>query len=270
MTAGPRSIFARERVGFGASRGAFGDVRADFGSTRGEVFVPQDGPGRWYVPETMAQSTALGLAAPRSLYPCQESAGSLIDVVSGRNLAPTGTVGYGIRLPGWDRNAAMVAANAGNRFGRNVGESPNFLTTSVLWIAYVSVVTTATIRSIMVGSDSAAATELAVRKAATDVPSIKAAAVTANGAVPIAGSVHAYALLWDITNLRAMLYTDLEKRSGTYGVILDGAKGFGAGVNGSGDLSIVWSAQWVDADAELTDAQVKALMQRLNINVPWS
>lgn len=235
--------------------------------------APFDGPNSWYVPATAGDWTALGITAPGSYWGFQEAAGSIVDLgAGGLDLAAVGTVGYQAAVAGWSRFAATVAAG-GNGFGRVVTEAPNAATTSVLWLGYLDLTGgSGTSRCIITGSDSAGATELSARHSAANLQQIKCLTNSNNGVVDLqAGGAHAIALLYDRTNARTAVYSEFEKVTGVYGAgVVDGNKGFRGGVVAAPAMSILWGAVWTGANAELTDAQVKTLLQALNITIPWT
>ena len=55
------------------------------GDQRQQVTVDATKTNR-YIPQTAAEWTALGLVAPNSLWPCQESSGNLLDVIGSLTL----------------------------------------------------------------------------------------------------------------------------------------------------------------------------------------
>jgi PKD repeat protein len=66
--------------------------------------VGRDGPSNWYVPQTAAQFTALGLAAPDWLYLCQEASGDLAPTIGAISLVAAGTGHlYQQSVTGWTR-----------------------------------------------------------------------------------------------------------------------------------------------------------------------
>lgn len=237
--------------------------------------VPQDGPNSWYVPASSADFTALGIAAPAALWQCQDAVGPyMTDSVGSLPLLAVGGDGYQAAVAGWSRKAVTVAAGASMGFGRAVAEEPNAAARSVLWLAYIDLTAGAgSSRCIVTASDSAGATELSGRHAATNVTQVKCLGVSTNGAAAInpSGGVIAYALLYDRTNSRVGAFTNAEKVLGTYGAgVVDGNKGFRSGVANAPGMSIVWACCWTDVDAELSDAQLKTRLQALGIAIPWS
>ncbi len=96
--------------------------------------------------------------------------------------------------------------------------------------------------------------------------------VTATGASDPTGAVRPLMSKIDRTNSIAIIYSDQEKKAGTYSSgVNDGAKGFGSLSNFSFLGNFVIGAMWSGAGAEsCTDANVKALFVALGYSIPWS
>ena len=63
-----------------------------------------DGPQGWFVPETSAHFTAIGLAAPDFLWPCQDASGALANVIgSSVTLTAGNSPMYRQTVTGWRR-----------------------------------------------------------------------------------------------------------------------------------------------------------------------
>lgn len=238
------------------------------------ALAPYDGPQYWYVPAVAGDWAAIGVPAPTAWWAFTEGAGSIVDQSGGGlALAPVGTVGYSGSVASWSRVGCTVTQGAGNGFGRLVAEAPNPATTSQLWLGYVDLTSGAgAAREIICGSDAAGATELTARTSAGDLAQVKCLATATTGTNNLhSGMVRLVCLKYDRTNGTVATYTDAEKVVGTYGAgVLDGNKGFRAGVQPAPGMTIMYGALWTGADAELTDAQVKTRLQAMNIVIPWT
>lgn len=223
--------------------------------------VPSDGPNAWKVPSGAGDFSALGMTVPDGLWLFQELATPIVDVIGGvGDLAAAGAVTFDQVVPGWGRRGCGIPDAAATGFRRAAGQAPNPATTDLLWLFYVIMgAVPAAARTIICGSDSAAATELQVGHGAGRLFRHKSLAAVTNGAVNINGMNLAPALLNDRTGGRSAGYISGEKINGTYGAgTVDGNKGIGAGVLNAAPMTVVWGACWTAAKARLTDAQVKA------------
>jgi hypothetical protein len=76
-------------------------------------------------------------------------------------------------------------------------------------------------------------------------------------------------LRYDRTNSNCAGFTQLVKGTATYSAsLLDGEKGIGS--NASPDMVCVYAAMWSGAAAEMTNTQLKALLQALGWAIAWT
>ncbi len=86
--------------------GAFGIATTTINVT---AVVPVDGPENWFVPQSSAHFTSLGLTAPDLIYLCQEPTGTILfPVVGTEELTAGGTVTYANTITGWTRTAVGI------------------------------------------------------------------------------------------------------------------------------------------------------------------
>lgn len=268
--------FQSKALGWRAKASAWSAKSTGFGAkiTNENAGVSRDGPNNWYVPASAADFALLGITAPNSLWLCQEAAGNLADSIGALALVAAGGPTYQQTEVGWTRKAVQLANNAADAFAVGAGVGPNPSNTSSLWIAYVDVTATpASARSIMTAGGAIAASEVDVRVGVggTALPNVKCMAVLAAGVVDIvAPNVVLVALMYNRAAGTVVGYTDSEKIPGTYNAgVTDGVKGFGAARVTSAPMRVLWAAMWSGANAELSDAQVKARLQALGITIPW-
>jgi hypothetical protein len=227
-----------------------------------------------YVPSTAAQFTALGISAPVSIHLCQEASGSLADSVGSLTLAATNAPSYQQAVTGWTRRAVgFTAGTANQRFSAGAGVGPNPSTTSVMWLVYAAVIGAQGGNRDMFGPNITGSNACKVQSTTTPRVRNLINGVTGTGTSdPTATGLQPMVLKYDRTGGAATLYTGQEKIAGTYSAgVTDGtAKGLGSsGGTVFGGL-IAYSAVWSGANAEINDAQAKALLQALGWTIPWS
>lgn len=199
----------------------------------------------------------------------QDLASGDIAATVGTNLTTTGTLDPQTARAGWTRKAMRYTATAGERSVLAAGVSPNPGTESVLWIYYVDF-TAAAAANFLVATNSA--NPLRQMMTAAGLLRIHVNGVNTDGASDhAAGGVRPIVLLFDRTNSRAMLYSDLEKITGTYSAgVTDGTKGIG--MAGASPLAgdVLWMLTFAGANAEWSDANVKSFLTALGWSIPWS
>jgi hypothetical protein len=258
--------------------GAFGgnyDVASDPLAT-----VSRDATSGIYTPASAAEWTkvltaaAIASGGPGSTWLCQEASGNLADSIGSVTLTANGAVTYRGGVGGWTRLAAGIPAATAARFQAAAGIGPNPASTSVLWLGYILAAVTANNRGIMTIGGAAAGTNCeAFTLITTHFPRLTCVAVTADGASDPTAAVRPWIIRYDRTNSRVNLYTNQEKVTGTYNAgVTDGNKGFGATANAAVacTASLLYGACFSGAAAELTDAQIKKLLQTLGWTIPWS
>lgn len=233
--------------------------------------VPADGPGgAIFVPENAGHFTTLGQAAPQHLWLCQDAAAGVdaAPAIGALSLSGLNGPSYEQAVSGWTRLGLGIADGTAQRFVLGSGVGPDPTTTSQLWLAYIDLTATpaATRRLFGLGG----ATPCDARVTTGPLARLTVAAVSADGAAnPVTGGVRPVAVLYDRTNSRAVLYTDQEKTVGTYsGTVTDGIKGFGTGTAPA--ALMLWACLYTGAAAEISDAQVKSMLQALGWTIPWT
>lgn len=235
------------------------------------VTVAKDGPSSVYVPGSAADFTALSITPANSLWKCQEASGNLADSIGALTLTASGTVGYATSVPGWTRKGVTMNDGTSGGFRAASGVGPNPATTSSLWLGYVSVTAAAANRAIMGVTDGATffraqaqTTGKVLRANVSNLSTADGATdITALGVIPIA-------ILYDVTNSRAALYSRTEKLVPTYSGAVDGNKGFGLSTLLPPAMSLVWACMWSGANAEINDAAVKTRLTSLGWVVTWT
>lgn len=231
--------------------------------------VSKDATSGIYVPETSAEWTALSLTAPADLWLTQESSGNLADSIGSVTLTANASPSYSNAITGWTRvGVGFTEGTANQRITAAAGVGPSPATTSIAILAYLKITTAAAgaTRGILgLGSNLAVQQQSGFQKIR-----IACVGVNTNGTANYAdGSVHPFLFVYDRTNTKVVVYTDLETFTGTYGAgALDGNKGYGAGgsVTTPTGMNVLYGAMYTGASAEAlsTQATAKSYLQALN------
>lgn len=231
------------------------------------IYVPADA-GQWTQFRTAA---GLAMANPDSLWLCQEAAGNLADSIGALPLTAVGAPVYQQAVAGWTRKGVAASADGvADRFHLATGVGPSPATTSQLWLALMLMPATPVgATRFHMGLNVASGTN-SVRHGhlvTSGLPRVQVSGVTADGANSISTEFHACAIKYDRTNNVANAYTLDEKIVGTYSAAInDGAKGF---CNAS-LAKVVYACMWSGANAEVSDANLKALLQAMGFAPAWS
>lgn len=218
-------------------------------------------------------SKGLGMSNPNSLWLAQEAAGNLSDSIGALTLTAANTPGYQTAVPGWSRLGVSTVDAGTAKFAAAAATGPNPTTTSSLWVWYVtSTVTPAATRTILsVGGALATTSGSAQIKSLPAYRSLCVNVIVDGASNPTAQGVMPVAVLYDRTNSRFVVYTGQDKIVGTYSAgVTDGAKGIGATLGTAATASYLYGFMYSGAAAELTDAQVKALLVGLGWTIPWT
>lgn len=237
------------------------------------ITVTRDGPGLVYVPQSAGDFTQLSLTAPNHLWLCQEGFGSLADSIGAFSLAPNATPLYNQTVTGWSRTFAGFNQTAAQRFSQGAAAGPNPATTDVLYLFYM---VADTLPGAARGLVAAGANLVVMYVNATGALRLSIAGVTVDDTTTrpdLDNLVHPVVLLHDATNSRTSLFTDMANTPGTHAAATDGTKGFGgnavASASPPASCGALWGACWTGANARLSDAQVRSLLQGLGWTVAW-
>lgn len=235
--------------------------------------VTLDAGANKYVPSSAAEwTTTLAVAGiasggPSNLYLCQEASGTLADSIGAAPLTQSGAghLYQQVTSP-WTRLGLRTIDGTVGQKWLNSTTSPNPNTVSTLWLAYIAFPAVA----------PAAARDLIANQAALDCRVTAAGKFNVlNGASSVGtanplGASHPVVVKHDITNSVFTGYTEQEKVVGTYAVNSSNPMlALGGQTTAAADAGYVYVAEFSGAAAELSDAQVKTLLQTLNWTVLW-
>lgn len=250
-------------------------------SDAGAPSFPVDATSGKGVPLTQADWDAVFTAAGVSLSTVNQS--HALQDASGNPAATVGTnyTAYGglayqqaVTGGGWTRLCIHNDVASAKGFGLAAGVGPNAATSSVLYIVYHNATGAAgATRTVSAGSNAGTNDLKHQIVQTTGLMRVRCASVVVDGAVDHVGAVRPYVLVYDRTGATVKGYSDLEKVTGTYSAAVSdvGGKGFPANatiVGNRGDY--LWCAAFAGADAEWSDAKVKAVLQTLGWTIPWS
>jgi hypothetical protein len=235
-----------------------------------------DAESGWNLPSSATEWDAfiaakgLSMVAPSGLFLCQETSGDLADSIGSLVLAASGTsLAYQQTISGWSRKGAGVSVDgASGTFVSTDASLPAINTTSMTTLAIVNFGTgPAAVRTIIQQGTTRASVDM------TNVPALRAqsGANSALGSANPTGATHLVVIKHDRTNSVATVYTDQEKLSPAFGTTTTGKRlSFGAGTNTAAIAYCLYLATWFGADAEISDANMKALAQAIGASIPWS
>jgi hypothetical protein len=230
------------------------------------------------VPSTAFQAQMAGITIA-SGWLCQEASGNLAGFgPSAFTLTANATPLYQQAVAGWTRTASAFGQVPAQRFAAANGTGPNPSSTSVLWFGYMVADTLpGGVRGLM-NAAGGAGTGVAIGYVnGSGNLRLHCVLVETDDSTTLPATddlVHPFVLKYDRTNSAVVLYTDEAKTVGTFNAGAgDGLKGFGAGVYSTSPPAlsgVLWGAVASGANAELSDAQVKTLLENLHWTIPWS
>ena len=212
----------------------------------------------------------LAAAVPNSMWLCQEAAGNLTDSIGTLTLTANAAPAYQQAATGHSRLGVQLAEVANQRFTAAAAAGPNPTTTSSLWL-WFGEFTAAPSGTRVVLSVSDGAVNFRANILVTPRIRLSINAVNSDGVSdPVAGAdVMPMAIKYDRTNSEAKVFTGQEKITGTYSAaVVDGLKGLGTG--GAAAVRFVYGVMWSGAAGEMSDANLKALLEALGYTIPWS
>jgi hypothetical protein len=274
---GPRSgVKCGVRCGVAAGSSA-DEVGADAGG--GMVGVTQDATSLIYVPATAGEWTTtmavagIGSGNPASLWLCQEASGNLSDTIDSNALTVAGANWtYRQAVTGWARLALKVTDASANHNAQNNATVPDVQTTSALLYGVVSM------PAVAPGANRRIAhlngTSLATI-GFTTVPRLQcvtggAGGSTVNGTQNPTAAVRPIIICVNRAANTAKVYSDQEKITGTQGTYTGVSIGWGSSGATTPAIGLLYSALWTGAAAEMSDAQIKTLLQTLGWTIPWT
>lgn len=249
----------------------YGPIFGSSFTSGGMAGVNQDVSSGKFTPSNLTQwnttmaAAGIGSGSPSLLWLCQEPSGNLTDSIGTFTGTVTGTpVTYNSAVAGWTRTG-ILGADAGTGVAENTAAGlPDPATQSVLLLTYAII--TAAPAAIRVMQVTGNANQTIARFNTTPrLQGVSGGSVVTGTANPL-GSVRPYITMYDITNNRVVVASDQEKLIVTRAAMT--GKRHRLAFNFTG--TILYHAAWFGAAAELSDAQLKTLLQTLNWSIPWT
>lgn len=233
------------------------------------IYVPASA-GEWS--STMAVA-GIGSGNPASTWLCQEASGNLADSIGANTLTVAGASwAYRQAVTGWTRLALTVPDASANHNAQNNATVPDVQTTSVLLYGIVSMPAAAPAanrRIAHLDGTSAAIIQLNTTPRLQCVTGGAGGSVVTGTANPV-NAVRPLIACVNRTANTAKVYSDQEKITGTQGTYSGVSIGWGSSSGTSPAMGLLYGAMWTGSAAELTDAQIKTLLQTLNWGIAWS
>jgi len=218
--------------------------------------------------DELDQAYHLTTSAPDHLWSMQEASGGLIDTIGVATLSPINSPTYDNPIVGWSRHGVGTTSTPVNQGFLNTSIG-NLDGTSHTLLLYVAVVAPS------VDSRSVAGIGASLDHHYIEVTSMPTFDATGEGITPAKGTlnpgtaVHPLVFEIDATHTTYALYTDQEVLSPAWRA--EGAMGslvmVGNASIGSASLRYVYGTMWSGPHAEMSAAQVKAMLQALGWQV---
>jgi hypothetical protein len=196
----------------------------------------------------------------------------------GYSLTPNGFVQYRQILPNWNRTALTFGGEVLSKRVASVGAGLAAICTgSFATLLYSTIKTNAAIRSLHgrgPGATAVLVTRVLAQVGTGGIISVNCSGTTVAGVSDHRdGNVHPTLLVYDNTNQRIKLYSDLEKITGSYfATTAPNAVGIGdiSDINSANFDAVYW-ALMTGSTAELLsdDGRASALLKQLGWNPPW-
>jgi hypothetical protein len=243
--------------------------------------VAQDATSGKFLPANTTQwnttMAAAGLSSgnPSALHLLQEASGNPADAIGSITLTASGTLAYQQAASGWSTKGIGTSTGVAGLMQSVSASLPNISTTSMLALVYALVpATAATFRSLFqfgptFGSQAAALIGNSTNKKLRGVADPN----FVDGVDDASAVVRPFVLKVNRTGAAAALYSDAEKLAPTLTATPTG-KGYALGGDNTMSFfpdafTFLYSAVFFGAAAELSDAQVRTLLQTLGWMVAW-
>lgn len=237
--------------------------------------VTKDATSGIYCPASSTEWTnfinrkALSVAVPSFLWLCQDSATPLADQIGGVTLAQTSTPSYQQTVSGWSRKFVTFPGGTTAQFSSVSASLPNISTTSFTACMYAAIPTPGTNTGVI---GMGTTTTAKITALTTVHPRADSGANTATGTGNLgASAVIPWAIKVDRTNSNVTGYTIADKMVPTFSSGMTGvAFHLGPTSGNSVPQSICYAFGWSGTNAEISDANMKALYQALGWTPTWS
>lgn len=234
------------------------------------IAVTRDATSNIYTPvsssewATFRAAFSLTAPAPDSLWLLQEASGNPADSIGSFTLTAAGTVTYRQALAGYTRLGVGLTDGVNSQFGTASGSLPAGGTGSqtVLMIANIPSAPAAN-RSLYEGQT----TSLIRINSTPRVVAVAGGGTSLGGSNPT-GTTRPFVYKCDVTGTAETVYTNQEKLSPVYAALSGRNLRIGSSTSAPGAV-VGYACAWYSANAEISDANMKALLQAMGFTIPW-
>jgi len=274
-------IGIRAGLAAGARAGLAAGISADAITTGSSSMsgVTRDATSSVYVPASAAEWTVTmavaGIATgnPAALWLCQEASGNLADSIGANTLTVAGaSYAYRQATTGWTRLAITVPDASSNHNAQNNATVPDVQTTSVLLYGIVTMPAAAPAanrRLAHLDGTTGAIVQFSTTPRLQCVTGGAGGSTVSGTANPVNATRPIIACVNRTANT-AKVYSDQEKIAGTQGTYSGVSIGWGSSSGTTPAMGLLYSAMWTGSAAEMSDAQIKTLLQTLGWTIPWT
>lgn len=242
--------------------------------TPGLAGVTRDATSGIYCPaNTTEWATVLSAAGitsggPSALHLMQDASGNPADAIGAFPLTASGTgITYAQPITGWSRLGITFNDGGTGAFTSTDAALPDISTTSLLVLGYLKTSVSAANRSVA----GLGTTRVEAILQSTGAPRLLSGANSAVGTGNTVGQVRPWAIRHNKTASTDVLFTDQEKVTPTFSALTTGKQiQVGQGSTTHGPVQHAYIVWFFGAAAELTDAQLKTLLQTLGWTIAWT
>lgn len=238
--------------------------------------VSRDATSNIYVPATSAEWTTFlasagltGLVAvPDALWLMQEASGNPADSIGSFTLTASAGLSYQQAEAGWTRKGVKFTDGGLATLSSASASLPSIATASMttLIVANATVSNSGTNAILLHGSG----TVNRMRITSTPRMTVLSNANSASGAVSPLNAVRPYVMRTNRTAASCVGTSDTEKVTPTFDATVTGkAITLGNG-GGTPTVNMLYVCNWHNAGAEISDANLKALLQAMGFTITWS
>lgn len=212
----------------------------------------------------------LSVAVPDALWLLQEASGDAADASgNGFVLAASGTgLAYQQAVTGWSRKAITFTDGGTGALKSTSASLPNISTTSQLSLVIASIVSVGGTRNFLThGTTTRSGLNV------TSIPRLRAASGsnTTDGTNDPTGAVRPFVLRTNRATSATVAYSDSERITPTFNSGVTGqAVCIGDNTAATASVAVLYAAEWHVTKAEMSDANLKSLLQAMGFVITWS
>jgi hypothetical protein len=215
----------------------------------------------------IARKALTGIAVPDALWLFQDASGNAADAIGSFTLTASGTgLAYQQAVTGWTRKAITFTDNGTGQFKSISASLPDLSTTSMFTVVIGNVTATPAAQRNIITQGT---TRTALNVNITPRVIVSSSANTVVGTLSPTGSMKPWGLRENHTAASTTGFTDAEKLIPTHGAVTGKTVTVGANSSNSPAMSVVYGWEWHGANAEISDANYKSLLQAMGETITW-